>query len=390
MDLLAEDAIALSAVIAASERRPSWARRTRWRRIWAGLNLGRAQPWSTLVYETVDPPRLLCTVDVFEDPPNDEHPPALHTAHDRALGWLRVVPFPGDARLHTLPNVLERTTDPRVVRYVPRKRCTLSTRQDAEALPRFVKVFPDGRGAVLHDEGVAVWDAHQRGELDFDVAPPLRWEEETNSLWQGGVAGEPLRARLMTDSAPSLAARICAAAGSIAASSLTPRRTYDAAVQLERTSRQASDIRPRFPQLTGPVENLLGGVAELHLHAGGGPPRPLHGSPHVSQWLHTTDRLGLVDFDRVSMGDPELDAATFIAEIDYEDPTKYPVDALNTAFLDGYQSVAGRLDESLLRAYRAHRHFAKAHKAARAVRTGAERRTARNLRRAMACLRADR
>jgi len=32
-------------------------------------------------------------------------------------------------------------------------------------------------------------------------------------------------------------------------------------------------------------------------------------------------RLGLIDFDRVSLGDPELDITTFQAEVDFESLT---------------------------------------------------------------------
>ena len=94
----------------------------------------------------------------------------------------------------------------------------------------------------------------------------------------------------------------------------------------------------------------------------------------------------LVDFDRFSLGDPELDVATFISEMDFENPKRVPVEDINRAFRNGYETIAGPLDSRLLNAYRAHKRLAKALKAARAVRPDYERRPERNLRRALECL----
>lgn len=57
--------------------------------------------------------------------------------------------------------------------------------------------------------------------------------------------------------------------------------------------------------------------------------------------------LVLVGFDGFSMGDAELAAATFVAELDFERRTEA------SQFLDGYESVNGPLDA------RAHKRLAK-------------------------------
>jgi hypothetical protein len=85
----------------------------------------------------------------------------------------------------------------------------------------------------------------------------------------------------------------------------------------------------------------------------------------MHQWLADGERLGLVDFDRFCLGDPELDAATFVAEIDCEDPATTPREVLGAAFLRGYADMAGPLEPDLLTAYLAHKRLAKAEKAAR-------------------------
>ena len=89
--------------------------------------------------------------------------------------------------------------------------------------------------------------------------------------------------------------------------------------------------------------------------------------------------MGLVDFDRICFGDPELDAATFIAEMDFEDHQAVPVEEINGLFLEAYQSVAGPLDNDLLQAYRAHKRLAKALKAARALRVDGDLKAMRHI-----------
>ena len=50
-----------------------------------------------------------------------------------------------------------------------------------------------------------------------------------------------------------------------------------------------------------------------------GPPRPIHGAPHPPQWLADGDALGLIDFDRLALGDPEADVAAFMEAAAAED-----------------------------------------------------------------------
>lgn len=98
------------------------------------------------------------------------------------------------------------------------------------------------------------------------------------------------------------------------------------------------------------------------------------------------DRLGLVDFDRLSAGDPELDVATFLGELDFEDGLACPVVRLAESFVAGYEASAGGLDCRLLSAYRAHKRLAKALRSARALRADGDTRATRHFRTAHAAL----
>ncbi len=350
-----------------------------WKRSYERFDPGE-HPYCTFIYETRGAPQHIAVARLNDDmPAADSDQIAVLAAPE--LGWIEIDAFPNDARLTGIANVLSGNKDAHVARYRSGKRCTIRTTQpDGRIL--FAKVFSDDRGARVHRDGMALWRSADSGELDFAVAEPVRWDPTNNVLWQTAVAGTPLKRALRGRGGRSLANAIGRAAASLTGSSLKPQFRFDGADQQERTDRYAEELTERMPESTPVLRALLKKLRELHTGHSVDRHRPIHGSPHVHQWLLADGRLGLVDFDRLSLGDPELDAATFIAELDFSNPAKWPVRDLNAAFIAGYESCAGSLNPDLLLAYRVHKYVAKALKAARAVRPDAKRRALRNLRRA--------
>ena len=106
------------------------------------------------------------------------------------------------------------------------------------------------------------------------------------------------------------------------------------------------------------------------------PPRPLvpvHGAPHMHQWLvDGSGRLGLVDFDRYALGEPELDVATFLVELETESPRAVAMAELAAATEAGFAAAGGRLDPDRLVLWTAHKRLAKVARTAAALRPDAE------------------
>jgi hypothetical protein len=291
--------------------------------------------------------------------------------HDPASGWLRLVRFPADPSLPALADVLAEPGRATVVRYRPGKRCTIRFDDEQGQPIAYAKLFPDERGQRLLAEGRALWQASCRGELGVRVPCPLRWDDAQSTLWQRPVQGRAVQGSLYGPHGVELAERMGRAAASIAISSLRPHMTFDGNDQLQDTAKQGQELCRRVPWLTGAVRRLLDELAAIHtsVHTVGGP-RPLatiHGAPHAHQWLEEDGQLGLVDFDGFTLGERELDIATFWSEIDFERRSKVHGAAVNRAFLAGYEAVAGSVDRRLLKAYCAHKRLSKALKYAYAV-----------------------
>jgi hypothetical protein len=379
---LQDDTRVLAAIAQVGAARGWWLSERSWRRTYERFT-GAGDPFATLVYQSDAPTQALVKLDVF-----DGWPSALPRGEafrlDEALGWIRLMPYYADPALPGLAETLMRPDQATVVRYRPGRRCTL--RHEGPDGPRFAKVFATEAGSDLHEVGEALWTHTQRGELTFAVARPDRWDAATWTLWQHPVPGEPIIEALAGPRASDLAFRMGAALGSLGRSSMNPPARFDAADQLRRTRRAARELGQLVPSLAAEVSRMVDELAAFHGGQAARAPRPIHGAPHPSQWLDGPAGLGLVDFDRVAWGDPELDLAVFLAELDYEHGLLHRAEQIETALVAGYEDVAGALDLSLIQVYRAHKRLGKALRAARALRPDGDQRAEDHLRRAFACL----
>jgi aminoglycoside phosphotransferase (APT) family kinase protein len=96
--------------------------------------------------------------------------------------------------------------------------------------------------------------------------------------------------------------------------------------------------------------------------------------------------LGLVDFDRIALGDPEYDVASFLTELEFKDKGRGRISKVTKAFRDGYESIALPLDPSRLQTYRAHKWLAKALRALGKIQINGASRAQQCLFHALECL----
>ena len=382
LTLLSTDALLTRAITELGSQRGWWADLA-WSRM-SGRFKPHAAAFGEFLFEHHGPPQSICHVEAFDTrpAPADIDAPCARTA----AGWLRVTRFPSDAALPALPSVLAAPGRATVVRYHPRHRCTIRFEQDERTL--FAKVYAVNRGERLHRAGLALWEAARRGQIELGVAEPERWEPHTRTLWQHKLAGEPVRDRLSGPDGPLLTHRIGRAVASLSRAQLQADDVdvFDGPAQMLRSRRHGTELSRQVPRLAGPTTELLQRLAALHAGSAPREPRPIHGAPHPNQWLEDGPRLGLLDFDRLSVGDPELDAGVFLGDLETDGSLKNSVTRMANSFFAGYESVAGSLHRGLVLAYRVHQQLTTSLRAARAVRPDGDWRAEKKLHRAIHCL----
>jgi hypothetical protein len=351
-----------------------------WKRIFGRFDPDK-QPYCLMVYEAQNAPFTLLSVELYAMQAHTMGEAYFH----EVLGWAYVTTMESDAKLTTLAQVMSSGGHFQVMRYRPHMRCTLRATDPNTAQVRYAKVFVDDSGGTIHRDGLALWQAAARGELGFQVAAPDHWDAATRTVWQGCVPGKPVFAELASDKGSHMALRLGRACGSLPQSTLRPSAQFTATDQLDATARNATTLLRYVPGAADALHDFLHDLTKIHQqHACR--LMPIHAAPHAHQWLVAGQELGLVDFDRFCLGDPELDAATFMAEMDFERSTQVPVAQLNRAFMEGYESHGVSLRKPLLQAYRAHKRLAKALRSARAVRPDGMERALHHLQRARAAL----
>jgi len=354
---------------------PEWNTEVVWKQIFGRFDPGK-NPYITMLLQQQGFSEHMCLIEIFESEP--ECFEKNHKFYDKHLGWIGARGFPHDPKLKHLAEVLNTGNNIEILRYRPSKRCTFSVYSEPLAGKIFGKQFIDNRGAQIFAESQRLWNAACEERLNFTVAKPIRWDLKTQTLWHHAIEGQSLVEQLFSIDGIDIAARIGLAAAGMTKSGITPVLQFDGNSQLLRTTKYANELVVRVPDLSNDLKKILHRLHVIHARSAT-EPKPLHGAPHAHQWLNCGDRLGLVDFDRTCMGEPELDAATFIAEMDFEDREKVPVEELNGTFLDAYQYIAGKLDKQLLAAYRSHKRLAKALKAVRSLRVNGDKKARKHL-----------
>jgi Phosphotransferase enzyme family len=287
---------------------------------------------------------------------------ALGAGPDEAvgIGAFAIANWADDPQLPSLGELARRWPDAVPVRYRPGKRCTL-------LLPRggglFIKALADDRGAQIAADARLLWQAAGAGEFGFRVARPAAWLPAMRLIVQHRLAGSGVAALLAATGGAALARRMGAANASLAQSSLRPANRFDYRWQIERTGKYARRMAKRLPAAEPPLLRIMAALARIEP---GLADRPIHGAPHLHQWLLGDEGLALVDFDRFGLGDPELDAATFLAEADFEDGFT----GIGEAYVAGFAHESP-LNPRLVEAYRLHKHVAKAERLLGAVRVDA-------------------
>jgi len=374
---LSADAAILPAVSAAGALRGWWKSDRSWRRTY-GRFTPEGAAFAEMVFASDSPSSELCRVQIFAGRPQDPNARDDVSVIESEVGWARLTRFPFDPGLPGLVHVVRASgASITVERYQPGRRCTVRMVNGSRTL--FAKVYATNKGARVYRELVDLWRAASEGELQFATAVPLAWDRTTRTLSQSALTGRPATESLRGDRGDDLARRIGCAAASLTRATVRPAAISGSAAQLIRSRRRAGELVARVPRLAETVAAIMRRLEELHARYSSRRRGPAHGAPHPTQWLVDGTAIGLIDFDRFSWGDPEMDAGIFLGDLDSLDAPAISVERLAAAFLDGYRGVGVVLCAPLVQAYRADQQLAKALRSAQAIRADGDRRAAKHV-----------
>jgi len=358
----------LPCVPEAGERRGWWTSERTWRRMYERFTPD-AEAFAEIVFASETRPQALCRIEISERR-RDECGNARDVCQvDAEIGWARVTRFPFDPDLPGLATIFTGFTGAAgatVVRYHPGRRCTLRTVYGDRTV--FAKVYASRAGARVLRDLVALRHAARAGALRVAIAEPLAWDARTRTLWQAALAGRPATEGLRGHHGDDLAQRMGTAAASLTRATVEPSEVLDADAALARSRRHARELAVRVPRLSDVSIAIVDRLVDIHAQWPSRDLRPIHGAPHPGQWLDTGSGIGLIDFDRFSRGDPEMDAGVVLGDFDALGDSDVPPARLAAAFLDAYRAAGVALRDPLVHAYRAHQQLARALRAAQAIR----------------------
>lgn len=280
--------------------------------------------------------------------------------------WMKVVPdygrsfvylphhkmilssFPNDLEIHGLhqliyPDELEgvvrtgmglvvirvdRSEPVKVVSYSPERHCLVrfivrnsdSPSDKGQRRVVFGKMYHKGKeklGSQVYRTIVAIWNSEARRSGILSTAEPLGYDPAARVIFQEGVAGTTLTSLV---GCKEFLHYVGAAARSLAAIHQTPAcmersRNLDSVLQqMESMAQDLIQVHPRagerFNRILGRLRDILPGQGQAW--------SLIHGDFSTNQILvdTNTNRLNVIDFDTVCMGDPHSDLGSFLARLE--------------------------------------------------------------------------
>jgi len=251
--------------------------------------------------------------------PNDPKLKHLHRLVNRNSFAEFVQKFWNELRLPQGAKLTRAAT--KLIKYVPRDRCTLRHRlrfDDATRMVIYSKTFNHkANGELIFKTMQALWNAPVCQSGEFLIPEPLFFAREMNAIFARGLKGKNADDHLTELDLDRVAAQIGAELAGIhqcridglpahaddhVMSPLSEAeailKNFDAAYR-SRVEALTKNLREKYPQLT-PLA-----------------PTPIHSAFRLSQFLVVDDKLALIDFDDFLLGNPIADVASFVAHLLY-------------------------------------------------------------------------
>ena len=134
---------------------------------------------------------------------------------------------------------------------------------------------------------------------------------------------------------------------------LHPTSVWTPAKELKTLRSAMAEVKLALPHLTLDIDRAIAQLTEMAQHIDFPSNYPIHANLFGDQILYDGDRIGMVDWDTLSLGDPHYDIGRFLAHFIYlagrEQLSPKGVRAATDALLQGYEAdIEWKIDRTCL------------------------------------------
>lgn len=253
--------------------------------------------------------------------------------------------FPQDAALPGLTEVFGLScaghdSPPEVVSYRPGVRAVLRFEQCGVAPVTYAKTYAAADLArQVYERCKRIYALYGSGGR-FGSAAPLGIDRSTATVWHHGVTGTSLPETLGDTYDSALAQDILGALVNLHGLQHPALPRVQAGDLLTDALKKADRLRCVRPELGADMDRIRADLLAGADVSAGRPEVSLHGDFHLRQWLRSTDRVTLCDFDELCTGAPEIDLASLLMDLSLYHLTPATLQSWLTGITGGYAALA--------------------------------------------------
>lgn len=249
-----------------------------------------------------------------------------------------------------LPEAIEEYPAPHIFRYVPFKRAIFTWDSPKNEERYFVKLCTEEEFPKVVENFTSIYDISQ--SLSFSVPEPVVADAKTKTFSMKAVPGEQFT-KIMRQTRPDSFARVGRLLAELHSCDLQPQAVWTPEKELQKFDKAMAEVKLALPHLRPSLDAIADKLKEMADEIDFPSNYPIHANLFGDQILYSSDRVGIVDWDTLSLGDPHYDIGRLIAHFIYlagkERLSTIYVRSCVDALLQGYEvAIDWKLDRTCL------------------------------------------
>jgi thiamine kinase-like enzyme len=228
---------------------------------------------------------------------------------------------------------------PQLFRYVPFKRAILTWDSPCKDQRYFIKLCTEAEFPKVVSNFTQIYNLSDR--LSFDVPEPIAADPTTRTFSMRALAGQQF-SMIMRQTQPKSFEQVGRVLAELHHADLYPIATWTASKELKTFGKAMKEVKLALPHLSGAIDRATTVLTAMAERIAFPSTYPIHANLFGDQILYSPDKIGMVDWDTLSFGDPHYDVGRLIAHFIYLAGRKQlatsDVKTCIEALLQGYES----------------------------------------------------